>query len=624
VSFKEIYGEQVRAAGHTFAGAVKKIWNRVFLEDAKVVVDGREFSFTPQAQACSTLNDTLSFALAPMFESRYHAHPVFAAPLGMNQVSQLVQDLFSGAKQPGPEVQELAETFALPLGLVTLRNGSYVLETDEKIGNLPWAKDVTAMVAAAKDGKPVPLKDLYRLMKKEPYGLVREAEHLVLSALVAQRRIEFVTQTGDRINRRALDLKIIWDDILGVESPSGVFRDSEELTNWARMLTGVDTLRSIAELGATEETSRALSYWINSWQESKILQRFDELPADTLNTGVWRLADRTHKTFGAVAASVEAILNESIQLEEGLQRIADAFLDSPQEFEKCKKSLAELEDFVVGTAKREEVWGYLTLSEPTDEPEIETLRYENFKVLDQMDKSVTRELNLHLSDVWMEFGDHFQDHFALNHDRVMKSHHLQEMLEEVMQSNEWWEFDNLSKLPVFPQVYIDRVRKMRERMKDLNCSFDVRNLLRAKPFCACSFRLTQIQDWEDLPLNLADTIAEGRSAYRRTIGLLRGPLVKILQERANKEKESELLKSVEWLTEVLEKNQALPLLGNTEIRILADALSELPPSIVLSVQPPADAVAVNRAELKNRLNEWLDGLPNEPVLLNLVSSNKSE
>jgi hypothetical protein len=617
-SLKEAYGEQVRAAGHTLAGAVKKIWDRVFFEDAKLLIGEREFSFDPNVQSFATLSETFSQLLSPMFDSRYPEHPVFAAPLGMNQVSALVQDFFSGAKQPSNEVQQLAADFAVPLKLVVPRGDYFVLESDEKVSALPWVKDVLSLVGA-NEGKTIPIREIYRVMRKEPHGLAREAQHLVLSALVAQRRLEFVTSGGDRINRRSLDLKIVWDDVTGVESPSGVFRDSAELTNWAKILTGVDTLRSIDEPGATEEIGAALNYWMNSWQDSKILQRFDELPADTLNTKVWRLADRTHKTFGSVASTVESISNQSIVLEEGLQRIADAFLDSQEEFEKCKKHLTELEDFIVGAVRREEVWQYLAVSEPTDDPEIERLRYENLQVLGKMEGGFSRELNLQLTDVWLDFGDHFQDHFALNHDRVMRSHHLQEMLEEVMQSNEWWEFENLSRVNIFPQTYVEKTRQIREKMKDLNCGFDVRTLLRIKPFCACSFRLNQITDWEDLPRSLKAAVDEGRNSYRRTIQLLREPLAKILGDQAKKEKEQDILKSINWLIDVLSKNQPLPLLGNTEIRILAEALNEMPASTILKVKLPEETGPVDREELKNKLNEWVDGLPNEPVLLNLVS-----
>ncbi len=620
---KAAYGEQVRAAGHTLSGAVKKIWNRIFLEEAKLLAEGEELAFTPEAQSCATLTETFSIALAPLFAVRFPGHPVFAAPLGPVQVSRLVQDLFSGAKQPSTEVQQLAADFAMPLGLVSPRGDYFVLESDEKVSALPWVADVISLVGA-NEGKMIPLRDIYRVMKQEPFGLVREAQHLVLSSLVAQRRLEFVTTSGDRINRRSLDLKIVWDDIAGVESPSGIFRDSVELTNWAKLLTGVDTLRTLDEAGATQEIGGALNYWINSWQELRILQRFDELPADALNTRVWRLADQTHKTYGSVATAVEAISNETIPLEEGLQRIADAFLDSPEEFDKCKKHLVELEDFIVGAARREEVWQYLAVSEPTDDAEIERLRYENLNVLEKMDLGFSRELNLQLTDVWLDFGDQFQDYFAINHDRIMKSHHLQELLEQVLQSNEWWEFENLSRSQVFPRSFAEKAKKIREKMKDLNCGFDVRTLLRAKPFCACSFRLTQMEEWGKLPQILQDTIGEGRNSYRRTIQMLREPLGKILQSMAKKEKDPDILKSIAWLGEVLAKNQPLPLLGNTEIRILGDALQELPASIVLKIKPPEEDGAVDREELKIKLNDWLDGLPNEPVLLNLVSSGKTE
>ena len=74
---------------------------------------------------------------------------------------------------------------------------------------------------------------------------MREAQHLILTALVAQRQIEFVTSKGDRINRRSLDLKIIWDDIEGIAKPSSVLYGKERLTEWAQILTGSDNFHSI-------------------------------------------------------------------------------------------------------------------------------------------------------------------------------------------------------------------------------------------------------------------------------------------------------------------------------------------------------------------------------------------
>jgi hypothetical protein len=75
-------------------------------------------------------------------------------------------------------------------------------------------------------------------LKKSPHGFVREAQHLILTALVAQRKIEFVTSKGDRINRRSLDLKIIWDDIEGVAKPVGTVYSAARLTDWAKDFNG--------------------------------------------------------------------------------------------------------------------------------------------------------------------------------------------------------------------------------------------------------------------------------------------------------------------------------------------------------------------------------------------------
>ena len=67
--------------------------------------------------------------------------------------------------------------------------------------------------------EPVMLKLVYSELKQAPHGLAREAQQLILAALVAQRQLEFVTSKGDRINRRSLDLQIIWDDIVGIAKP---------------------------------------------------------------------------------------------------------------------------------------------------------------------------------------------------------------------------------------------------------------------------------------------------------------------------------------------------------------------------------------------------------------------
>jgi len=58
---------------------------------------------------------------------------------------------------------------------------------------------------------------------------------MLMTALVAERYIEFVTESGNRINRRSLDLTIIWEDIVGVARPVESSFSREKLKTWAKL-----------------------------------------------------------------------------------------------------------------------------------------------------------------------------------------------------------------------------------------------------------------------------------------------------------------------------------------------------------------------------------------------------
>ncbi|HYP51578.1 MAG TPA: hypothetical protein VEQ34_11610, partial [Pyrinomonadaceae bacterium] len=447
-SLRESFGEQVRAAGHTHSRAVEKIWNRIFLEDGKMSIDGVEYEFTEKARATNSLGEMLSEMLTPLFEARYPAHPIFADVLGMNEVSRLVSDLFSGARQTLPEIQQLAASFASPLGLVALRGNNLVLDTEENVLQQPFMKEVLSLLTAA-GGETVSLKDISRRLKAEPYGLVSEAQHLILAALVALRKIEFVTSEGDRINRRSLDLKIVWDDIVGIARPSTVLHSSAELTNWARTLTAVDTFKTIDDPEDREKVRKALENWLSDWEAASVLERFEQMPEEILNTKIWRLASHAQKTFGAVAETVKEVLAETVSLDDGLQRIADAFSDSEKEFLECTKDLMQLEDFINGAAKRDEVWKYLAVCETTQDETIEKMRAKLLEFIREMTIEPSEVLNRELERIWLLFHEAFVEHFAIKHDTVMKSHHLLEKYDEMMRSDQWWEFENLSSLSIF-------------------------------------------------------------------------------------------------------------------------------------------------------------------------------
>jgi Family of unknown function (DUF6079) len=615
-NLREDYGEQVRAAGHTHQLAVEKIWNRIFIEEGKLLIDGFQHSFSETAKSAQMLSEMLSQMLTPLFELRYPQHPFFDRPLGMSDVAHLVSEHFSGAKQTLPEVQELARTFALPLGLVTKQGNNYILESDEMLMRLPITQRVMSFVGQnAKE--TVPLKAVYNSLRREPNGLLREAQHLVLAALVAQRKIEFITAKGDRINRRSLDLKIIWDDIIGISSPLTHLYASNVLTDWAKVLTGDNSFRTIDDPADCEKITRVLENWLAEWKSRRLLERFEELSDDVLTTKIWRISTTVQKTFGTIAASIQSLLEGGISLEECLQRIVDAFSDSREEFLICSNKVTMLEDFVNAVALRKKVWSYLAICESSHDENIEGLHTTLLELTEKLTENPRASHNRELEILWQSFHAKFSEHFAIKHDTIMKSHHLQEKFDEIMRGDEWWEFENLSSLPIFQQKYWQEARKIHRQFRELDCHFNVREMLVDHPFCACSFRLSQTKEWENLPERMRKTIEEGRKSYRKTIALMTNTLVPLLLNHAQNERLAEYSQAAANLANLLAGGQELRLLNNVELIVLGKVFQSIPSAPLLQVAFPTDGNFVSREDLRARLTDWLDKLPDDPCLLKI-------
>jgi len=608
------YGDQLRAAGHANMIAVEKIWNRIFLEEATLEIEGFDYNFSETARAAQNLTDVFSDMLLPLFETLFPEHPYFDEPLGMNEVSQLANDFFSGARANLPESQRLAETFAEPLGLVVPRGTDFVIESEENLINLPLAQKIIALVKADSGGA-VSLETVYRELKQVPYGLTREAQHLISTALVAQRRIEFVTTKGDRINRRSLDLKIIWDDIEGIAKPSSVLYADRRLIEWANALTGTDKFHSIDAPNERQAIKNALLQWLTEWESANVLKHFDELPDEILNTKICRAATSAEKSFGTVAATVRAIADDTLSLEEGLHRVADAFSDSEKDFHSRRKDLTVVRDFISGADRREKIWNYLAICETTDDEKIEYYREKIAALIESGYAAPSDKINAELNELWHGCHTRFSEYFAVKHDSVMKSLHLQDKFKEIFESDEWWEFAGLSRLTIFQKIYWKEAGRIQRQVKDLNCRFDVREMLKTQPFCACSFNLAQMAEWESLPVALEEIITRGRRSYRRILRMLDQTVIAAIQSFAAADTNKEFTEALQHLTEMFGEGREIPLLNNQELMVLENIFDILPTSPLITIKPPTEESFLSGEELRHQVNDWLNNLPSKPVLL---------
>lgn len=525
----ENFSEQVRAAVHSHTIAVERIWNRAFLLDAQILADGNQLGFDENARNSQTLSELFTSTLAPLFASRYPEHPEFSQPLGMAEVAILAADLFGGARANLSEVQDLADTFAVPLGLVSRKGDYLVPEKEEELLKLPVPGSVMKIISEIPE-PIVSLKTIYGELRKAPWGLGREAQHLVLTALAAQRLIEFVTSKGDRISRRSLDLKIIWGDVVAIAKPVETAHAGRKLVHWAQLLTGSRAFESTDDNKDREEIRQALQEWLEAWKTTNLLGRFAEVPENLLNTKIWRLTTMIEKTFGFVADTVRATLEDSMPLEEALHRIADAFSDSEQEFADRSADLKTIEGFINGVVSQANMRTYLAVAERTNDTEIESLRKELSLAANTAFAAAGDDHRERVDSLWVQYKTGYTEHFASAHDRVMRSHYLQAKFEELLRSDKWWEFKNLSDIPVFRDFYRKEAARICSELRQLDCGYEAREMLKAHPFCVCSFSLENIEYWESLPDRLSQIVDLGLESYRKSLASNRDIIIPLLDK----------------------------------------------------------------------------------------------
>ena len=581
---REEYSEQMRAAGHAQMLVIEKIWERIFLEDAKLIIGGLDYNFSESARSAQTLEQLFSRMLEPFIDARFPDHPRFSQTLGATEVSELVNDFFSGARQYLPETQQLAKTFVLPLNLVRQNEDNFVLESQENLSKLPVVQEVLSEIEKS-SGEMVSLATIYEKLRRSPNGLARESQQLILASLVANRQIEFVTSDGDRISRRSLDLKVAWDDIAGIAKPSGVVYSNERLIEWARILTGAEFPNSVATPEEQKAAQSILEQWLADWKQAQLLERFNNLPDDILNTKIWRLAMHAEKTFGAVSETIESVSANSISLDDALNRIADAFSDSENEFLERAKDLVVLEDFISGAAIRREIWSYLAVCETTQDEKLEFFREKLFRLIDESRRNPSVTLNREMENLWKTFHERFSEHFVGRHDLMMKSEHLEERFGEILRGREWWEFESLSVLPLFNQQYRKEAQEIRRRLAALNCRFDARAMLEKQPFCACSFSLAKIREWEKLPAAFEEIINLGRKSFRESLTVSRQISIPLIENFAAQVNGEEFVHAASHLIEVLNRDfEEIPLLSDIELIILQKVFTDLPASMLREIE----------------------------------------
>ncbi|MFL6256432.1 MAG: hypothetical protein ACJ74T_15620 [Pyrinomonadaceae bacterium] len=395
---------------------------------------------------------------------------------------------------------------------------------------------------------------------------------------------------------------------------------SAELLDWARLLTGLPSLGEAQGREARVEVKAALGLWLKEWYLLGLPQKFDALPDACLTTRVWKAEAQVRKSFGRAAAALEAEAAGKISLEETLGRVAQAFGRSPAAVARLTRSLEDLCGFVETIAARERVRAYLVAAEPTGVEQLETARRELLNLAHESNNFLDAARRERFERLWREWRARYGEHYAALHDKTVGAGGARDSLQDLRRSERWREFESLARLPVVSTQVWRQAESLIRVAEGTRCGLDVRRLLVGQPACACRFRLSRADELSELPQELEALMERGLGVYHRTLRMLGTSLAISLDALARRDVEAETTRRARNLSVAFAQDRIPEKFTRLDVRLIERALKRMPaPPPVRVVAPNGESGLLTRDELRARFDQWLDELPEQPVLIEVVS-----
>lgn len=580
------FKDHLAAAVQAHSVAADKILGRLFLTDGVLSIEGFEYNFTDEARNAQSLAQIMTAMLESLFEGRFPMHPYFPQVIRMKEVSTLVADFFSGSKSGLDETQWLASTYALPLDLVQKENDKFVpIAADNLLRNSVLVQRVLRLMSP--DNIQCQLSRVFEELAGNPYGLVREASYLLLAAMAAERMIEFVTESGDRINRRSFDLRIIWEDIVAISLPVAAVYANARLNWWASQLCDAKFGGGLESAENRDAIAQGLKGWLEKWDSQGAATLFEQRSDGQLNARIWRLATISIRSFSSVAEAVRSFVDKGGTLESCLERIADTFSDSETEFVARKNDLVTVIEFLMGSELRDSILDYLSFCEFTGDEVLDAKRVELFRALNS---SFDGTINSSIAELEIKFQQYKREYSELYsniHDMSVHARDVKDNFREIRNTAVWREFVQVSDLPIYSESNRASANSAARQLERLDCRFDVKEHSAKVGFCGCRFTLSSAEEVERLPNELWATLNSGLSELRTKLTSKREQIVAAISQGIDMS-DADLVEGARRVRSTLLAGSAFGGFTDGEIRILKlafERIGELERSGLASARP---------------------------------------
>jgi hypothetical protein len=263
------------------------------------------------------------------------------------------------------------------------------------------------------------------------------------------------------------------------------------------------------------------------------------------------------------------------------------------------------------------------LSEPTNRNEIESARRELLRIAEDVHNLLDPESCQRFDLLWREFRVRYVEHYASLHDETVGASLDRRSLDEFLRSGKWREFEALSELSIINTRYHEEAARLMEAARSLSCTLPVRKILMNHPSCDCTFRLGRADALKRLSEELRERVEVGLETTRRTLRLMSASLASGLERtsaRAETEEEREHALS---LAKAFATGHLPESFSPMEVRLIEEALKDGALSTPVRVaRPPIEAYGlVTREDLRARLNQWVDELPDQPAMVEVTGDH---
>jgi len=227
--------------------------------------------------------------------------------------------------------------------------------------------------------------------------------------------------------------------------------------------------------------------------------------------------------------------------------------------------------FVKGAEQRREIESYLSICDVTEIDGLELDRERLLELIDRSYSAPSESSNRELGYLWVKFKRTYIEHFAEQHDLFMKSHSLQLKFDEIRRGGDWWEYENLAEIMPDGWKRNSKVETHTKHLLELDCRTDVREALKARPFCTCSFNLTAINYWETLPDRLSAALADSVRETRKLITNNRARIIEQLENIAKNGSDQAISKTVVSVSNLLTSDLVTREISPAELQLLKRA-----------------------------------------------------